>query len=243
MIQADLRRFLTRDDAQFAVHLVARDAPREREACEAALRDEGIDALLDDARLREALVADPRARRASLALFVHVVVRHAVREAGEDDRRVADYVACIVVEFAVGARAWRIARHDDEHYDTLAALVADVDRGDPRRTFLVRQHLAHHALWLAGLFPDHVVARRHRRGGPDLDYYDELGRRGFRLAAEHRLAEATGLRPVLERAGAHFDRLRVALNRVSDRMLFPHVHTPDRLMRQVHDDVRLASGA
>lgn len=242
MIQADLRRFLTRDDAQLAVALVARDTPTAREACEAALRDAGIDALLDDPRLRDALVGDPRARRASLPLFVYVVVRHALREAGEDDRRVADYVAAIVVEFAHGGRAWRVARHDDERYDTLAALMADVDRGDPRRTFLVRQHLAHQALWVAGLFPDHVDARRRRRGGPDLGYYDEMGRQGFRLAAEHRLAESTGLRPVLAHAGARFERLRVALNRVSDRMLFPHVHTPDRLVRQVEDAFRLADG-
>ncbi|MCU0625954.1 MAG: hypothetical protein MUF21_05635 [Gemmatimonadaceae bacterium] len=237
MIQADLRRFLTRDDAQLAVSLVAREAPRARDACEAALREEGIDALLDDERLRAALVDDPRGRHASLPLFIYVVVRHALRDTGEDDRTLADYVSCVVVEFAGGARAWRIARHDDEHYATLAALLADVDQGDPRRTFLVRQHLAHHALWLAGLFPDHVSARRARRGGPDLDYYDEMGRRGFRLAAEHRLAESTGLRPVLERAADRFPRLRVALNRVSDRMLFPHVHSPDRLMRQVHDEV------
>ena len=235
MIQADLRRFLTRDDAQLAVRLVTRDAPAARDACEAQLRDDGIDALLDDVRLRDALVADPVARRASLPLFVYVIVRHALRETGEGDRVLADYVACIVVEFAQGGRAWRIARHDDERYDTLAALLADAERGDPRRTFLVRQHLAHQALWLAGLFPEHVAYRRARRGGPDLDWYDTMGRTGFRLAAEHRLADDTGLRPVFERAAARFPRLRVALNRVSDRLLFPDVHTPDRLLRQVRD--------
>jgi hypothetical protein len=237
MIQADLRRFLTRDDAQLAVRLVAREAPDARAACEARLRDEGIDALLDDVRLRDAMTADPLARRASMPLFVYVVVRHALRETGEGDRALADYVACIVVEFAAGGRAWRIARHDDERYDTLASLLADAERGDPRRTFLVRQHLAHHALWTAGLFPDHVAHRRARRGGPDLDWYDAMGRTGFRLAAEHRLADDTGLRPLLVRAAERFERLRVALNRVSDRMLFPHVHTPDRLLRQVHDAV------
>jgi hypothetical protein len=32
-----------------------------------------------------------------------------------------------------------------------------------------------------------------------------------------------------------FGVMRVALNRVSDRLLFPNVHTPERLMRQVTD--------
>lgn len=31
---------------------------------------------------------------------------------------------------------------------------------------------------------------------------------------------------------------RIALNRISDALLFPHHHTSDRLMRQVQDDAR-----
>jgi hypothetical protein len=40
-----------------------------------------------------------------------------------------------------------------------------------------------------------------------------------------------------------FAVLRVALTRVSDELLFPHRHTPERLMRQVRDEtmLRLAS--
>jgi hypothetical protein len=32
--------------------------------------------------------------------------------------------------------------------------------------------------------------------------------------------------------------MRVALNRISDELLFPNRHSPDRLMRQVRDDSR-----
>jgi hypothetical protein len=35
-----------------------------------------------------------------------------------------------------------------------------------------------------------------------------------------------------------FGVVRCALNRVSDRLLFPNRHTPERLMRQVSDGVR-----
>jgi len=238
MIQADLRHTLTRDDAQLAVHLVSRDSARDREASEEVLRHDGIDALLDDARLLAALTGDPRAAHASLPLFAYVVVRHSLRDLGEADRRVADYVASVVVHFADHDRAWRIAVHDDEAYDSLTALLADADVTDPKRSFLVRQHLANHALWLSGLFPDHVTLRKWRRGGPDLSYYDEMGRQGFLMAAEHRLADSTGLRPVFARAAGEFPLIRQALNRVSDRLLFPGQHSPERLMRQVSDGVR-----
>ena len=168
MIQADLRHSLTRDDAQLALHLVARDSARDLDAAEEALRHDGIDALLDDARLLQALTADPRAALSSLPMFVYVVVRHSLRDLGESERAVADYVASVVVHFADHDRAWRIAMHDDETYETLSALLADAERADAKRSFLVRQHLANHALWLSGLFPDHVSMRKWRRGGPDL---------------------------------------------------------------------------
>ncbi|MDZ7630881.1 MAG: hypothetical protein U5K74_05860 [Gemmatimonadaceae bacterium] len=238
MIQADLRHTLTRDDAQLALHLVARDSTRERDAAEDALRHEGIDALLDDPRLLKALTSDSRAMQASMPLFVYVVVRHSLRDHGEPERAVADYVASVVVRFADHDRAWRVSVRDDETYDTLSALLADADQADPKRSFLVRQHLANYALWLSGLFPDHVTFRKWRRGGPDLSYYEEMGRQGFLLAAEHRLADSTGLRPVFARAAGEFPLIRQALNRVSDHLLFPGQHSPERLMRQVADDAR-----
>ena len=237
MIQADLRHTLTRDDAQLALHLVARDAS-ELDAAEEALRHEGIDALLDDARLHDALHADSRAAHVSLPMFAYVLVRHSLRELGETERSVADYVASVVVHFADHDRAWRVARHDDESYDTLASLLAAASQGDAGRTFLARQHLANYALWLSGLFPDHVALRKWRRGGPDLSYYDEMGRQGFQLAAEHGLADSTGLRPLFARAADEFPLIRQALNRVSDRLLFPRLHSPERLMRQVSDEAR-----
>ena len=237
MIQADLRHTLTRDDAQLALHLVARDAS-ELDAAEEALRHEGIDALLDDARLHDALHADSRAAHVSLPMFAYVLVRHSLRELGETERSVADYVASVVVHFADHDRAWRVARHDDESYETLASLLAAASQGDAGRTFLARQHLANYALWLSGLFPDHVALRKWRRGGPDLSYYDEMGRQGFQLAAEHGLADSTGLRPLFARAADEFPLIRQALNRVSDRLLFPGLHSPERLMRQVSDEAR-----
>ncbi len=238
MIQADLRHTLTRNDAQLALRLVARDSTRELEAAEETLRYEGLDALLDDARLLAALHADARASRASLPLFAYVIVRHALRDFGESERAVADYVASIVVHFAHGDHAHRIAEHDDEKYATLSALLADATGADPRRTFLVRQHLGNYALWLSGLFPDHVTLKHWRRGGPDMSYYDEMGRQGFLLAAEHRLADSTGMKPIFERAASEFPLIRQALNRVSDHLLFPGLHSPERLMRQVSDEAR-----
>ena len=239
MILADVRHRLTRNDAQLAMRLIARGDERELKQCEAALRDHGIDALLDDPRLIAALMSAPQGAHASFPLFAYVAVRQALHDAGEDNRALADYMAAIVIAFGTKGRAERVGDSDDERYDTLAALVSDANDPDAKRSFLVRAHLGNYALWLAGLFPDFIVQRRWRRGGPDLDYYDEMGKRGFQLAADHRLAEEHGLRTLYAMAALRFETMRSALNNVSDRMLFPNVHTPERLMRQVATGFKL----
>ncbi|HEX6967138.1 MAG TPA: hypothetical protein VF166_15215 [Gemmatimonadaceae bacterium] len=238
MILANVRASLERDDAQLALRLIAGGSGRELDQAEAALRDGGIDALLDDPRLVAAMLANHLGSHASLPLFCYVIVRHAMRNVGENDRALADYVAAILLHFGIRGRAERISDADDERYDTLASLVQALDDPDARRNFLVRQHLGNYALWLSGLFPDMIEHRRWRRGGPDLDYYEDLGRRGFQLAADHRLAQENGLADLFHDAAERFGALRMALNGISDSLLFPNHHSPDRLMRQVRDEAR-----
>lgn len=238
MILANVRQRLTRDDAQLALRLVSRGSADEFIAAEDALRQHGLDALLDDPRLPAALVESRQAAHASLPLFAYVVVRHALRRVQEHDRGISDYVASIIVHFAMREHAHRISAADDEFYDTVAALLADVDHGDATRRFLVRTHLGNYALWLGGMFPDHVEERRARRGGPDLEYYDEMGQRGFALAAQHRLAKQYGMDALFEATSERFPRIRAALNQVSDRFLFPGNDSPSRLLREVSADVR-----
>jgi hypothetical protein len=238
MILADTRHRLTRDDAQLAARLLAAEYGDDPADIEARIADEGIDSVLDDPRLPGALLRQPRGAHASLPLFAYVMVRTALRRAGENDRGLAYHVSARVINFGIRDRAHRIAESDDEIYDALAELARDVDDSDGRRSFLVRTHLGNYSLWLSGIFPDFIEQRRWRRGGPDLDYYEEMGRRGFRLAADHRLAEEHGLTTLYATAAERFGVLRTALNAVSDRLFFPAVNSPERLMRQVRDEAR-----
>lgn len=238
MIRANVRESLDRDDAQLALRLVASGSGDDLRDAETRLREGGIDAVLDDPRLLAALLNHSLGARASLPLFCYVVVRHALRRVGENDRALADYVAGIMLHFGLRDGATRISPTDDEQYDTLADLVASLDKTDVRRDFLVRAHLGNYALWMSGLFPDMIERRRWRRGAPPIDYYEDMGRRGFQLAAEHRLAREHGMDELFHNAAERFGALRVALNSVSDALLFPNHHSPERLMRQVRDESR-----
>jgi hypothetical protein len=238
MILANTRHRLTRADAQLAVRLLGHDSAEELGRVEQRLVDEGLDTILDDERLPVALLRSRYGAYASLPLFLYVMVRHALLRAGERDRALSDYLAAMLLAFGARGRAERVGDADDELYDTLAALLDDVNDRDPRRAFLVRVHLGNRALWIAGLFPDYVEQRKWRRGGPDLEYFEDLGRRGFELAAEHRIAEQYGMADVYAGVAARFGLLRVALNTLSDSLMFPNVQTPERLMRQVQDEFR-----
>jgi hypothetical protein len=230
MILADVRRALKRDDAQLVLRLIARGSAIEYERAEGQLRDEGLDVLLDDPRLLDGLLESRQGACASYPLFAYVLVRHAMQSVGETDRVLADYVASLLMHFGLQQRANRVAESDDEYYDTLAHLLGAVDGPDAQRAFLVRAHLGNYALWLSGMFPEFISGR--------FQYFEEVGRRGYQLAADHRLATEHGLVALYTAAAERFPLLRVALNRVSDRTLFAHHFSPERLMREVADEVR-----
>ncbi|MCI0437484.1 MAG: hypothetical protein L0271_28205, partial [Gemmatimonadetes bacterium] len=88
-----------------------------------------------------------------------------------------------------------------------------------------------------GLFPDHITARVQRRGAPGIDYYEQMGATGYRLAARSAAAEGHDLSRVYENCADGFPVLRTALNRIADRHLFPATGDRiERLLRQVADE-------
>jgi hypothetical protein len=233
MILANVRGRLRESDLRLVVLALARgDAARAAHLRARALA-EGPDPLLDEPGLLAALIAVRSLAVPSAALFAYVAVRHALRHAGVDDRDVADYLAALLLDFGDHDRHARIRPHDDQTYRYLVDLVSDLAEHDGagERAFLLRVHLGNYSLWLAGLFPDRVAAQRERAGGPDLPYYDAVGRRGFSLAADHALAQRYGVAALYRAAADRFPALRVAFNRLSDRVFFPRVVTPDKLLR------------
>jgi len=235
MILANVRGRLRAPDLRLVVVALARGDAARRARFEQLLNEQGPDQLLDEPGLLDALLALRTLAVPSAPLFAYVAVRHTLRAAGVDDRALADYLAALLLEFGDHDRHLRLRRADDETYHYLVDMVADLTGHDAaaERGFLLRAHVGNYSLWLAGLFPDYIAARRSRKGGPDLPYYDELGRQGYRLAAEHRLAERHGLATIYRAAADRFPTLRVAFNRLSDRVFFPNVSTPEKILRNL----------
>ena len=233
MIRANARSRLSAADLQLVVLLLSRGSARRRGALERQLEAEGPDALLDAPELLERLLAVRTILVPSEVLFFYVAVRHTLRHAGIEDREVADYLAAMLLDFGRRDRAWRVDWNDDQQHRYLADILLDLEASDGERRFRVMVHLGNYALWLAGLFPDYIAARHLRKGGPDVTYYDALGRRGFALASDHALADRYGLDGVLRTASDRFPSLRGALNGLSDRVLFPNGGGLERALRSL----------
>jgi hypothetical protein len=238
MLRVNPRASLTAADQALAVELLAHGSGKQRADLEARAEALGPDALWDDPGLVPALLAHRGLAAPSATLFVYALLRRLLLEIGIDDRSLTDYCASLVLAFGRGDRAYRIGDHDESRHEYLVDLLAEADRAEGERQFRVRVHLGDFSLWLAGIFPDYIAARRARKGGPDLPYYEALGSSGFRMASDHELASRYGLDAVLRTAGEQFVALRIAMNRLSDRLMFPRGHSPDRLMRQVRDEMR-----
>ncbi len=241
MILPNVRMSFGRNEARWLVLLLGDgDVPGQRH-WEEVLADEGIDALLDDPRAADVVLRHRGLLLAPPRLVLYVLIRRAFLERGLESRMLADYTTALVFEFGKRDRSYRIADHDEKEYRYLVDVLADLADANGRRAFLLRAHLGNFALWLSGLFPDYIVARVHRIGGPGLDYYEEMGRTGFRLAAGDPHADDRSLGGLYENAAEAFPSVRRALNVFSDRNLFPIPSSPvDRFLRQTADGFDLA---
>jgi hypothetical protein len=213
MITADARSRITPNDLDLLSQALGGGATE----ADRRLIEIGLDGVLDRPELARFLLRGT-IPGPSASLFFYVLVRRALLEADLDDRVLADYCAALLREFGLRHRSHQVDEVDDHAHQYLVDILNDLEHCTGDRHFKVLVHLGNYSLWLSGIFPDRIEARRCRRGGPSLGYYETLGQRGFAEASEHRLAEWTGLDGVLQTTAEHFPMVRKALNRVRSEL-------------------------
>lgn len=236
MILPNVRASFGEEETRWLVRLLGRGDSEREEHWESVLAEKGMDRLLDDPRTLEALLDREGVEVLPSRLVLYVILRRSLLQRGVQSRTIADYVTALVYEFGLGRRARRITDHDDEEFGYLVDILGELTGAEGRRRFLLQAHLGNFALWLSGLFPDYIAERVRRKGGPGLDYYEEMGQTGFRMAADAPHAQERSLDELYRGAAEAFSPLRQSLNRVSDEFLFPRAGTPvERLLRQARN--------
>jgi hypothetical protein len=187
--------------------------------------EESRDQILDDDRIYQALLQGTGCLRVSAHLYFYVLVRRALKKAGIEDRRVADYVAELLAEFSRLERLHLQLTADFNPLEYLFEMMSALQQADERTCFLIRAHIGNHSLFLSGVFPDRIRHRAEKKGFPDLSYYEDLGRSNYRVASDHRLARQYEVASVFSTLGECFHETRAALNDLAERM----VHLGDPL--------------
>lgn len=213
--------------------LIGRHDPESHEAVHRQLEQGGLDALLDDPRVLNAVLTE-RDVQARPDLVFYILVRQALLERGVDDVASSDYVASLLVQFGQAGRAYRVSEDGEAEYVYLVDLMGKLSDARGREAFMIRAHMGNFALWLTGLFPDFLEARVRRRGAPPSSYFERMGATGYWTASASPEAASLGLRDVLASMAEHFEGVRSALNRLADRHLWRDAGDPvGRLLREV----------
>jgi hypothetical protein len=218
VIQANCRVQFTASDVDFILGVLGRHRDDAAALASLLADPETRDLILDDEVLFRALLEHGGCLRVSPHLYFYVLVRHALRRSGLDDRRVADYVAELLTEFSREERRHCVVPGRPGRLQYFFEMLTALETADDHTAFCIRAHIGNHSLFLSGVFPEHILHRVDRRGAPGLRYYQDLGRANYRAASHHRLAARYDLAAVFDTLSERFEPTRRALNDLSDRV-------------------------
>jgi hypothetical protein len=218
MIQPNCRIQFAAEDMEFIVSVLGSKTGSAECLVKLLSDEESRDAILDDNALFRALLERSGCLRVSSRFYFYILVRHVFKSSGIRDRKVADYVAEVLAEFARSERGSCTLPGQTHPLDYFFEMLAALQSADERTSFHIRAHIGNYSLFLSGVFPDRIRLRAERRGFPDLKYYESLGRAQFRAASDHRLAQRYDVSEIFSILAERFETTRLALNDISDRL-------------------------
>jgi hypothetical protein len=181
---------------------------------------DSMDQMLDHPRIFRALLDMRTCLAVSMHFYFYVLVRNVLLKEEILEREVADYVAEVLAEFALLSRLRKPNPADPGPLDYLFEMVAALEHLEEGERFAMQTHIGNYALFLSGIYPNQVLQRVQRRGAPGLRYYEDLGSAHFRMAGTHFLAKKLDMVAILKTLGEAFHVTRLALNHLSEKLVF-----------------------
>ena len=148
--------------------------------------------------------------------FFHRHVQRGFGEQGLAQPALVDYVSELLTRFAKSSALFPFQHTDGRPVETIAGLLmasltGDMSKPSHARETLVLHHLADYALFMSGVFREHLTVRG------QIGYYREHGRNAFARCAR---LEANPQRAVVLRRVSHdFEPISNALDRLWCRRL------------------------
>ena len=158
-------------------------------------------------------------------LFDLFVIKVLYVERRSTDAGVVEYLGQLLDRYLYTRELFPISRGGQLSLYYLSDLLRETQQiTHVQNLFEAYRKYGDNSLFVTGVFP-RALRRRRRRGWSapvafvDRSYYVTTGKRFYRLAARHELAEATQQRGLLEKLSAYFEIYLDALNEMSERYI------------------------
>ena len=220
MIRANCRARFTAADFDFIMRTLARSQSGQVSLVDLLSDVETRDSILDHPRLVDAILNNCGHLRISSQFYFYVLARYVLRQGGIGDRKLCDYVASLLEAFS---HASRLQVSEETHHlaeQYISDILIALNRATPEQAFLLRAHIGNYSLFISGIFHPAVAGQRlSLRGGPDIKFYEQVGRTNYQLVSSHAVARRCELDDVFEGLADRFREIRLALNQLSDQLL------------------------
>ena len=218
MIRANCRARFTAADFDFVVRTLARSDTDHVSLVDLLSDAETRDSVLDHPRLVDAILSNARHLQISSQFYFYVLARHVLQQAGIGDRKLCDYVGSLLETFSRASCLRSPHTSSDSVQQYISDMLIALQRVTPEQAFLLRAHVGNYSLFVSGIFHENTQ-RRSLRGGPDLRFYEQIGRTNYQLLASHATARRCELNDVFGELADRFRDVRLALNQLSDQLL------------------------
>jgi hypothetical protein len=218
MIRANCRARFIAADFDFVVRTLARSATDHVSLVDLLSDSETRDSVLDNPRLVDAILSNAGQLQISSQFYFYVLARHVLRQAGIVDRKLCDYIASVLETFSRVNLLRAPHAPGDSVNQYLSDMLIALTRCTPEQAFLLRAHVGNYSLFISGIFHENAH-RRSLRGGPDLKFYEQVGRTNYHLLAEHVTARRCELADIFEELADRFRDVRIALNQLSEQLI------------------------
>jgi hypothetical protein len=219
MIRANCRARFTATDFDFIVRTLARSQTDQVSLVDLLSDIETRDSILDHPRLIDAILNHCGHLRISSQFYFYILARHVLQQGGIGDRKLCDYVASLLETFSRASRLQVPDEIDQRAHRYISDMLIALSRATPEQAFLLRAHVGNYSLFISGIFHENTQ-RRSLRGGPDIEFYEQIGRTNYQVVASHAVARRCELDDVFEGLADRFRDVRLALNQLSDRLLY-----------------------
>jgi hypothetical protein len=219
MVRANCRARFTAADFDFIVRTLGRSQTDQVSLVDLLSDVETRDSILDHPRLVDAILNHCGHLRISSQFYFYVLARHVLQQGGIGDRKLCDYVASLLETFSRASQLQISASIGERVGQYIHDILIALTRATPEQAFLLRAHIGNYSLFISGIFHPAVAGQRSMRGGPNLEFYEQVGRTNYQLVASHATARRCELDDVFEGLADQFRDVRLALNQLSDRLL------------------------